>query len=240
MSIKLRYIASLPFLAACSENGLGVGSFDAASNPAGGSGGAVSTPAGGSDGAESTDLTAAPQTAPTLETGVDQAALAAAVRPQILAIGTQPSDFPEKLQLGRPWGEFDVHKGPRLVFRGSWLLPYGSGGDYTTVAEVGRDGDSYKLIAVGFAPLATLIGSREQIPAVSAALDRGRAGFLRCVGEGGNSLLAYEAEAVTDAGQAEIRVQPLGGDRRFQGIDASAPWLAEMSLDEFDPLLPAE
>ena len=37
--------------------------------------------------------------------------------------------------------------------------------------------------------------AREQIPAVSAALDRGRAGFLRGTCDGGERYLAYEAEA---------------------------------------------
>ena len=200
-----------------------------------------------STGAE-TDATT--QTTPTLETGVDQAALAAAVTPsvsQILAsqmvqslLGLQVDAAADTIQLGRPWGEFDVHKGPRLVFRGSWRMLVARGGEYVAVVEVVRDGDSYKEAGIGSTQFVPTMVAREQIPAVSAALDRGRAGFLRTICEGGPSMLAYEAEAGADAGQAEIRVQPLWGDRRFQGIDASAPWLAEMSLDELDPLLPAE
>jgi hypothetical protein len=51
-----------------------------------------------------------PQTAPTLETGVDQMALAAAVTPQVIQFisATQPGAAADTIQLGRPWGEFDV------------------------------------------------------------------------------------------------------------------------------------
>jgi|ERR1017187_154007 hypothetical protein len=184
-----------------------------------------------------------PQTAPTLETGVDEAALAAAVTPQVIQFtrATQPdAAVADTIQLGRPWGEFDVHKGPRLVFRGSWRLLAAISGDYFAVVGVVRDGDSYKMISIGSAVAVPTMVAREQLPAVSAALDRGRAGFLRCIGEGGDSLLAYEAETVADAGHAEIRVQPLGGDRRSQGIDASADGVVEMSLDELNPMLPDE
>jgi hypothetical protein len=177
------------------------------------------------------------QTVPTLETGVDQAALAAAVTPQVIQMVGGNADT---IQLGRAWGEFDVRKGPRLVFRGSWRLLAAIGGHYFAVVEVVRDGDSYKMAGIGSAVFVPTMVGREQMPAVSWALDRGRAGFLRCIGEGGDSLLAYETETVTDAGQAEIRVQPLGGDGRFQGIDASVGGVAEMSLDELDPMLPAE
>lgn len=183
-----------------------------------------------------------PQPAPTLETGVDRAALAAAVTTQVIQFfhATQPDLAADTIQLGRPWGEFDLHKGPRLVFRGSWSMLASISGNYFAIVNASRDGDSYKMISIGSAQFVPTMVALETRPGVSAALDRGRAAFLRCVGEGGDSLLAYEAEAVADAGQSEIRVQPLGMDTRFQGIDASAPGVAEMSLDELDPLLPAE
>ena len=83
--------------------------------------------------------------------------------------------------------------------------------------------------------LATLIAEREQIPAVNAALDQGRAGFLQPVGMGGIMYLAYEGESVADAGPAEIRVQPLALQVSDGGFG-----VADMSLDELDALLPAE
>ena len=184
-----------------------------------------------------------PQTAPTLETGIDQAAFAAAVMPQVIqwVYGTQSDAAADTIQLGRPWGQFDVHKGPRLVFRGSWRVLVGRGGDYFTIAGVVRDGGSYKMISIGSTQFVPAMVEREQIPDVSTALDRGRAGFLRRIADGGDMLVAYEADAVTDAGQAAIRVQPLLGPTSwFEGIDASASGETELSLDEIDPLLPAE
>jgi hypothetical protein len=115
MSIKLRHISSLPILllAARSENDLAVGSMDSSSNPA-----------AGSDAAVSADLAEAPQSGPTLETGVDLAAFAATVTSQVIQLfsSTTPGIAPDSIQVGRPWGQFDVHKGPRLAFRS----PYGT------------------------------------------------------------------------------------------------------------------
>jgi hypothetical protein len=184
-----------------------------------------------------------PQTAPTLETGIDLAAFAAAVTPQAIqwVSGSQPGVAADTIQVGRPWGEFDVHKGPRLVFRGSWRVLVAIGGEYVTVAGVVRDGDSYKMISIGSIQVVPTMAEREQIPAVSAALDRGRAGFLRRITDGGDMLVAYEAEAVADAGQGAIKVQPLFGPTSwFQGIDAGSDGEPELSLDEIDPLLPVE
>jgi hypothetical protein len=179
-----------------------------------------------------------PQTAPTLETGLDLAAFAAAVTPQATQWITviQPGAVADTIQVGRPWGQFDVHQGPRLVFRGSWRVLVASGGDYVAVAGVVRDGDSYKMISIGSTQFVPTMVEREQMPAVSAALDRGRAGFLRRVTDGGDAFAAYEAEAVADAGQPEIRVQSLG----LQVIDGGVFGVVEMSLDELDLLLPAE
>ena len=184
-----------------------------------------------------------PQTAPTLATSVDQAALAAAVTPQVIAFirATQPDAAADTIQLGRPWGEFEVHKGPRLVFRGSWTMLASMGGNYFAVVGAAPDGDTYKMTLIGSAQSVPTMVAREKIPAVSAALDQGRAGSLRCVGDGGDSLLAYELEALVDAGQAEIRVQPWSPfDSRFNGLDAGADGIAEMSLAELEPILPAE
>ena len=183
-----------------------------------------------------------PQTAPTLETGVDQAALAAAVTPQVIAFirATQPSAAADTIQLGRPWGEFEVHKGPRLVFSGSWRMLASMSGNYFAVVWAGPDGGTYKMLGIGSAQIVPAMVAREEVPAVSAALDQGRAGLLRCVGASGYSLVAYEAGAVVDAGQAEILVQPLLADTRFSGLDAGADGIPEMSLAEFDPMLPAE
>jgi hypothetical protein len=182
---------------------------------------------------------------PDLATGVDAAVLAATVGPQVMEFirSTQPGAAAETVQLGRPWGEFDLHKGPRLAFRGSWRMLAAIGGDYFAVVSAARDGEGYRMIAIGSADFVPTMVEREKLPAVSSALDRGRAGLLRCFGQDGDSLLAYEAEAVADAGagQAGIRVQPLSRwDSRFQGIDGGAGAVAEMGLDELDHLLPAE
>jgi hypothetical protein len=188
------------------------------------------------------DVSNVAETAPTLDTGADQSALAAAVTPQVVEyiLATQPSADANSIQLGRPWGEFQVHRGPQLVFLGYWRMLASMSGNYFAVVDVMRDGDSYKMRAIGSVQFIPTMVEREKIPAVSAALDQGRAGFFRCVGEGGESLLAYEEDSVVDAGLSEIRVQPLGSHSRFRGIDAGASGIAEMSLAEFEPMLPAE
>jgi hypothetical protein len=179
-----------------------------------------------------------------LETGVDRAALVAAVTPQVVQFirSTQPDAAADTIQLGRPWGEFDVHKGLRLVFRGSWRVLASMSGDYFAVVDVARDGDSYKMTAIGSAQFVATLSVRESLPTVSAALDRAQVGLLRCFGEGGDSLLAYqEAEVTQAASQSEIRVQPLSlSDPRFRGLDAGVGELLERSLEEIDPLFPDE
>lgn len=220
-----RFLIALITLAGCSSSSQSLAEPDAATVP-------------GVCGATDALTGPTPQTPPTLETGVDQAAFAAAVTPQAIqwVYGAQPGAATDTILLGRPWGEFDIHKGPQLVFRGSWRLLVGSGGDYSAVAGVVRDGDSYKMISIGSPQFVPTMVAREQIPAVSAALDRGRAGFLRGTCDGGERYLAYEAKAVADSGQAEIRVQPLA----LQVIDANMPGVADMSLDELNASLPAE
>ena len=178
------------------------------------------------------------QTAPSLETGVDQAALAAAVTPQVIQFmsATQPDAAVGTIQLGRPWGEFDVHKGPRLVFRGTWRLLAALNDEYFAVVNVAPDGNSYKMVGIGSAQFVPTMVEREQMPDVSAALDRGRAGFLRRITDGGDAFVAYETEPGADADQAGIRVQPLG----LQVIDGGVFGVAEMSLGDLDATLPAE
>jgi hypothetical protein len=227
MSVMLRLVAflALLLLAACLGEGSGSGSIDAALDPT-----------RGSEAGASTDLTTEQQ--PTLDTGVNRAVLVAAVTPQVIEFirSTQPDAAADTVELGRPWGEFDVHKGSRLVFRGSWRLLVAVGGDYVAVAGVVPDGDSYKMTSIGSAQFVPTMVEREQIPAVSAALDRGRAGFLRRITDAGDAYVAYEAETTVDAGQAEIRVQPLA----LQILDGGVLGVADMSLDELDRLLPAE
>jgi len=189
------------------------------------------------------DATAGGAAGGTLATGVDQAALIAAVTPQVIAVirATAPGVNADNVVLGRPWGEFELHKGPRLVFLDRWSMLASSDGSYFTVVGVARDGDSYKWVSIGSDQFVPTMVARESLPAVSAALDRGRAGFLRCVGDGGYSLLAYEAETAADAGQVDVMVQPLVFHGAwFAGIDAGAGGVPEMSLDELDPFLPVE
>jgi len=194
------------------------------------------------DQTSSTDLVTATDTVPSLETGVDQTALLAAVRPQVIEYirATLPAVDADTIRLGRPWGDFNVHKGPRLEFLGSWWMGVSLGGDYFEAVSAAREGDSYLMTSIGSAGLAQIMAEREKMPAVSAALDQGRAAFLRCVGDGGPSLAAYEAESIVDAGATKIMVQPIFVDRRFGGIDAGPAGITEMSLAAFDPMLPAE
>jgi hypothetical protein len=190
-------------------------------------------PAGASDG--STE--AAPLAVPSLDSGLDLAAFAAAVTPLAVDLfGRFDASAGNTIQVGRPWGQFDVHKGPRLVFRGTWRVLVAIGGEYASIATVARDGDSYKIVGFGSTQFIPTMVEREQIPAVSAALDRGRAGFLRRVGDGGDALAAYETEPAVDGGQATIMVQSLG----YRILDSGVPGVAEMSLADLDATLPAE
>jgi hypothetical protein len=169
--------------------------------------------------------------------------LAAAVTPQVIQFirPDEPDAAADTIQLGRPWGEFDVRKGPGLVFRGFWRMLLAINGDYFAVVGVVPDGDSYKMVGIGSAEAVPMMAEREKIPAVSAALDRGRAGFLRRIIDPGAILVAYETEPAPDAGEAEIRVQPLFGPAGwFEGVDAGEGGIPELSLDQIDPLLPPE
>lgn len=213
---------SLLVLAACSTSK--PGSIDSAANPAGASDGSLSTEA-------------APLAVPSLDSGLDPAQFAAAVTPVAASyFGRFDSSAGNTIQVGRPWGQFAVHKGPRLVFLGTWRVLVSIGGDYATIATVARDGDSYKIVGSGSTQFIPTLVEHEQMPAVSAALDRGRAGLLRRIGDGGDALAAYEKDAAIDGGQAEVIVQWLG--RQF--LDGGVLGVAEMSLADLDATLPAE
>lgn len=195
------------------------------------------------DGGATTGAEAGSSPRATLATGVEQAALAAVVRPEVVQFiqATQPGADSSSIELGRPWAQFELHKGPRLVFLGSWRMLVSVGGNPIAVVDANRDGNSYRMTGIGSAVFVPTMVAREAMSSVSAALDRGRAALLRCLGDGGDSLLAYETEPLVDAGQAEIRVQPLGAsDRRFQGKDVGPNGSPEMSLAELDSFLPAE
>ncbi len=187
----------------------------------------------------------------TLDTGVDRAALSADVTPVVAdIIRSGPSGSfadigffsqadADAVQLGRPYSIFELHKGPRLLFQNVWAVPVLVGGEYRSITDVERKGSKYVLIDLGSTELAGILAAREAIAGVSDALDRGRAGLLRVAGEGGTSLIAYEADVPADALQADIRVLPLGsGSRWFQGLDGSVDGVPEARLVEIDGLLP--
>lgn len=179
----------------------------------------------------------------TLDTGVDRAALTTALMSFLKAFvaATLPGSDPESVQVGRPWGEFEVHKGPRLVFRDRWRALVSLDGNWAAVADVARDGDGYTGVGIGAAVFVPTMLARESVPAISAALDRSRAAFLCAVGDHGDSLLAYEVDASLDAGHGPIMVQPLGAHAAwFGGIDGGAGGFPEMTLADLDALLPAE
>lgn len=223
MSTKTCRIGFLPLVlfVACSESNLEVGDIYTGSGY---------------------DSGAGPQPLPSFETGVDQGSLAEIVLPQLVKFvqGTQPGANTASIRLGRPWGQFDLHKGPRLVFRSSWRMLASMDEAFFAVVNVISESGSYMMTGVGSVGFIPTMVQREGIPAVSAALDRGQAGMIRCTGEGGDSLLGYVTDGPTDAGQGEIRVQPLFGDQRFAGIAAGPSGQPEMSLSEMDLLLPVE
>ncbi len=178
----------------------------------------------------------------TLETGVDQAALAAAVRPQVVETlrAMYPNATFDNIKLGRPWAEFDLSKGPRLVFKGTWRMLLIRNVQNYGVVDATRDSEGYRMVGIGFLTEGVPT-EREAIPAVNAALDRGRAALLRRVPEGDNRLLAYEDGVIADAGLATIRVQPLSlADRIFSGVDAGPGGVPEMTLEELDTRLPSD
>jgi hypothetical protein len=226
MSIKPRHLVllSLAVLAACA--GRHPDATDSATDPP-----------NGSDGAVAMDLGTPSLGVPSLDSGLDPAVFAAAVTPlAVQFFGSLQPDLADTIQVGRPWGQFDLHKGPRLEFRGTWRVLVAIGGDYATIATVARDGDSYKIVGFGSTQFIPTLVEREQMPSVSAALDRGRAGLLRRVGDGGDALAAYETDTAVDGGRAEIRVQSLG----LLVLDGGVLGIEEMSLAEYDTRLPVE
>ena len=131
---------------------------------------------------------------PTLNTGVDPARLAADVAPEVAELVrnnpaellsglgfTSPTDA-DAIQVGRPYGIFTLHKGPWLAFDGYWRAAILVGSEYRSVVSVKLEGDKYVLTSLGGASFAATLAAREKLPAVSAALDMGRAGFLQLVG----------------------------------------------------------
>jgi len=175
----------------------------------------------------------------TLQTGVDQAALRADISPYVvdwLTLLTSPAPT-ETVEVGRPYGIFTLEKGPRLVFIDYWEVPIVTGTQYQAMAGVRREGDIYVITSMGSAGLAALLGEREKIPAVSSALDQGRAGLLLPTNYGGGELLGYEVDG--PAYPANIRAQPLSvGWSFFVGIDASVDGIPDASLEEINEALP--
>jgi len=154
---------------------------------------------------------------------------------------TVPDASFEPVQLGKPWGVFVLHKGPRLEFLGLWRMLASRGGEYFAVVGAMRRGDRYAMVSIGSAQFVPILSERETAPRINEALHRGRAGLLQIAGEGGPRLLAYEADTSADALEAEIRVQPLSvWDGLFQGIDAGWNGAAEASIWDVDKLLPSE
>lgn len=195
---------------------------------------------------------ARPAGPPSLDTGVDPVRLAADIAPVVAdfiggsttgtttPIGfTSPADA-DAIQVGRPYGIFNLHKGPWLEFTGYWRAPVLVGGEYRSIIGARLEGEKYVMISLGSADFATILAEREKIPAVSAALDAGRAALLQPVGTGGISLLAYEV-ALPDGGtEPDIRVQSFAWYASvIPGIDGSAP-PPESTLAEIDNTLPAE
>jgi hypothetical protein len=194
---------------------------------------------------------ARPEGPPTLATDVDPARLVADIAPvvadfirqsepaMLAPLGFTSADA-DAMQLGRPYGVFMVHKGPWLAFSGSWSVPVLVGGVHRSIVDVKREGDKYVFVGIGGADFAPTLAAREQLPAVSAALDRGRAGLLRAVGAGGASWLAYELAATDPTQPPDIRVQSLGWYlSAIPGIDGSVP-PPESTLAELDKTLPPE
>ena len=127
------------------------------------------------------------------------------------------------------------------LFQNTWAVPVLVGEEYRSITVVERQGSKYVLVDLGSTELAGILAARETIAGVSDALDRGRAGLLRVAGEGGASLIAYEAEVPVDALQGDIRVLPLAiSSRWFQGLDGSVNGVPVASLAEIDSLLPLE
>ena len=195
---------------------------------------------------------ARPAGPPTLDTGVDPARLAADIAPVVAdfirgtttemmtPIGfTSPADA-DAMQVGRPYGIFTIHKGPWLEFMGYWRAAVLIGGEYRSIVGVKLEGDKYVMVSIGSAQFAPMLAEREKLPAVSAALDAGRAGLLQLFGDGGISLLAYEAALPDGATEPDIRVQSFAWyPSVIPGIDGSAP-PPESTLAEIDKTLPAE
>jgi hypothetical protein len=188
-----------------------------------------------------------------LATGVDRERMAADILPivaetirsmedesQLPLFGFTSRADADVVELGRPYGVFTIHKGPWLEFQGYWRAPVLVHGAYRSIVEVGLGANGYTFRAIGSKDFAPLMAEREKGPALSAALDMGRAGLLWIAGAYGDRYLAYEVLSGVDALAAEIRVQSLGWNPSVApGIDGSAT-PPEFSLAEIDQQLPAE
>jgi hypothetical protein len=196
---------------------------------------------------------ARPEEPATLETGVDQARLAADIVPAVAdlirhtpeemlsSIGFTSAADADGIEIGRPYGAFTLHKGPWLEFMGYWRVPVLVRGESRSIVGVRWDGDKYVFVSLGGADLARLLAEREKTPLVNAALDMGRAGLLRVVGSSGDSYLAYEVLSAEDVLDPQIRAQPLSWyPSLIPGVDGSSGTPPELSLAELDEKLPPE
>jgi hypothetical protein len=146
----------------------------------------------------------------------------------------------DTVQLGRPYGVFTIHKGPWLEFMGYWRVPVTIRGQYQLVLQFAKAADGYAFLAIGSADFARVLAERERVPALSAALDAGRAGLLWIAGSYGDRYIGYEVSSGADPVGAEIRAQSLSGyPSTVPGVDGSA-LPPELTLTEVDQQLPAE
>ncbi len=180
----------------------------------------------------------------TLATDVDRARAAADLLPTVKQLAptfgfSSPADL-DSMQLGRPYGVFTLHKGPWLEFMGYWRVPVLIQSQYQLVVDFNEAADGYALRTVGSTEFAHVLAERERVPALSAALDAGRAGLLRVVGAYGERYIGYEVSSGVDPAATEIRAQSLAWyPTVVPGIDgAAAP--PELTLAEVDQQLPPE
>jgi hypothetical protein len=152
---------------------------------------------------------------------------------------TSPADL-DSMQLGRPYGVFTIHKGPWLEFMGYWRVPVLIQGQYQLVLQFAKAADGYAFLALGSADFARLLAGREQVPALSAALDAGRAGLLWIAGAYGERYIGYEVFSGADPVATEIRAQSLSwSPTAVPGVDGAAT-PPELTLTEVVQQLPPE
>jgi hypothetical protein len=188
-----------------------------------------------------------------LDTQVDRARMAADILPIVADVIRSTGDSmglsqlgftsvadADAVELGRPYGVFTIHRGPWLEFMGHWRVPVLVDGTYRSIVEIGRGSSGYTFIGLGAKEFAALLASREQVPALSTALDLGRAGLLRIVTTYGEQYIGYEVPSGLDPVGTEIRVQSLSWyPSVVPGVDGAA-MPPELSLAEVNQQLPAE